>query len=94
MKQINWNTTLEEDQLIGKIVDRALKSFTELNYGGSRMDLNMDITATHCNGTPLDLEKFLQFDEFNFAHDLFGIINNINRETGELDNCFLPRCSK
>jgi hypothetical protein len=58
------------------------------------MDLNMDVTATHCNGTPLDLEKLLAFDEFNVAHDIYGIMDCIDRNTGKLTSGFLPRCAK
>jgi hypothetical protein len=54
----------------------------------------MDITATHLNGTPLDLDKFLKFDSPDFGHDIYGIMRFIDRNTGKLTNGFLPRCSK
>lgn len=53
----------------------------------------MDITATHLNGCPLQLQKFLDADDFNFAHDLVGIVNHMDRSTGQLIRCFLPRCA-
>ena len=53
----------------------------------------MDITATHLNGTKLDLQKFVDFDDFNFCHDVVGIMDHVDRNTGKLNNCFLPRCS-
>lgn len=90
MKQINWSATGEEIDLISKIANRAVKNF----HIQDKMNLTMDISATHLNGTPLDLQKFLDFDDSNFMHDIYGIMDNINRRTGELDNCFLPRCSK
>jgi hypothetical protein len=92
MKTINWKTTKDEVNLIIQIVKRA-KSQLKLDNSDLR-NIEMDISATHCNGTPLDLEKLLSFDEFNFAHDIYGIMDNIDRSTGELRNCFLPRCSK
>jgi len=93
MKAINWNTTQEEDHLIELIVERA---FHELNLSGiiDETSLSMDLTATHLNGTPLDFNKLLSFDDFSFGHDVYGISSNLDRNTGELDNCFLPRCSK
>jgi hypothetical protein len=57
------------------------------------MKLCMDIDATHCNGTPLKLEELLKADDANFAHDVFGIIRHIDRTTGKLTMCFLPRYS-
>jgi len=94
MEEINFDTTKEEDVVILKIVKRAFKEPTLEILGEERQNLFMDLTATHCNGTPLDFEKLLGFDEFNFAHDIYGIIDSINRTTGKLENCFLPRCAK
>ncbi|KKK55056.1 hypothetical protein LCGC14_3078450, partial [marine sediment metagenome] len=39
----------------------------------------------------LDLARFLEGPDFDFAHDVWGIRNHLNRETGQLENCFLPR---
>lgn len=60
----------------------------------SLLDAQMDVTACHCNGTKLDLEKLLKFPDFDFLHDMAGIRNCIDRETGKLTNCFLPRCAR
>jgi hypothetical protein len=87
---INFNATKEETALIVKILERAEK---EENNNIIHMDSMMDIEACHSNGTPLNLQKFLDFDDFNFNHDFYGIRNHINRNTGKLENCFLPRCS-
>lgn len=86
---IRFNATKEELQLILKIVQRAEKKDIPMNH----MDSMMDIEACHCNGTQLDLNKFLNFDDFDFKHDFFGIRRHIDRTTGKLTNCFLPRCS-
>lgn len=48
----------------------------------------------HSNGNPLDLAALLSFKPQDFTHDVIGISLNINRETGQLQNCFLPRCAK
>lgn len=94
---INWNTTKEEDAIIFKIAERAEKELynsekDNLNY--NRMDTVMDLTAVHKNDIELDFEKLLNFDEFNFAHDIYGIETYLNRSIGKLEHCFLPRCSK
>ena len=57
------------------------------------MDCDMDITACHANGNPLRLAELLSADDFNFCHDVLGIRRHINRETGQLENCFVPRFS-
>jgi hypothetical protein len=59
----------------------------------SLLDWQMDVTACHLNGTKLDLEQLLAFDDFNFCHDVFGIARHLDRSTGALQNCFLPRCA-
>lgn len=87
---INWETTKEDAGLIEKISDRFLQKFPE----HSKIDLMMDITATCNNGCPLDLEKLLSADDFNFFHDVSGIVRHINRDNGRLGRGFLPRYCK
>lgn len=91
---INWKTTKEENKMINKIVDRFF-TFEELkNSNIPRTVVMMDLTACHLNGCPLKLEELLNADDFNFIHDVFGIGDNIDRDTGKLKNHFLPRFSK
>lgn len=47
-------------------------------YSGERMTLLMDLESAD-NVFNLRLEDMLKADDFNFAHDVVGIINNINR---------------
>lgn len=47
-------------------------------YNGERSTLLMDIESAD-NAFNLRLEDFLNADDFNFAHDITGIVNNINR---------------
>lgn len=84
---ISWKTTKREQELIGEIVQRA---YTACRIR-DKTTLMMDLTATHANGTPLDLEGLLAADSFNFSHDILGIHRHINRETGKLEDCFRPR---
>jgi len=91
MSQINWDCPKDEIPLIVEICKRAMK---ELTIEDEWIDLSMDITACHLNGTKLDLQKLLNADKFNFAHDVQGIRSHINRSTGKIMDCFLPRCSK
>lgn len=88
---VKFEATKEENLLIFKIVDRAEENGMIAN---GRLSLIMDLESVHCNDIPLDFGKLLVFDAFDFAHDICGIHNNIDRSTGKLDNCFVPRCAK
>lgn len=94
MAQISFTTTPEEDKLICAIVDRAERMCAANGIHFVRLTLIMDLSATHANGCPLDFAKLLAADDFNFGHDVSGIMRNIDRLTGKLGNCFVPRCAK
>lgn len=91
MKEINWNLSLEEEKLVGQIANRAIKKVRSIYPKFSKMDLIMDITATHNENDKLRLEEWLNADDSNFYHDIFGIMRHMNRETGQLENFFEPR---
>lgn len=64
-------------------------------YNGERMTFLMDLESA--DGVfNLRLEELLNADDFNFAHDIVGIVNNINRsEFPSKDfGLFVPRFSK
>lgn len=86
---ITFNVTKEDARLIMDIVNRVrdLAIAPGIDYLG----LEMDVTACHANGCPLKLAELLGAKEFDFLHDIGGIHRHINRETGKLENCFLPR---
>lgn len=88
MTAINFKASKHDADTIEAIVLRAENLRETINgQETDRLSLTMDLTATHLNGTPLRLAA----DDFNFAHDVFGIERHINRRTGKLQNCFLPR---
>lgn len=58
-------------------------------YNGERFTLLMDLEHAD-NAFNLRLEDLLNADNFNFAHDVVGIVNNINRETKDF-GLFVPR---
>lgn len=55
-----------------------------------RMSLIMDIQNAH-EQFNMKLNEWLKADDLDFSHDIVGIQQNINRETKEVENCFLPR---
>ena len=63
-------------------------------YNGERMTLLMDLESAD-NVFNLRLENLLNADAFNFAHDIVGIMNNINRSEFPAKDfgLFVPRFS-
>lgn len=85
---MNFGTNIKA---AAKIADRADATFIR-NIGG-RMSFIMDLCAADGeNGNrAIDLDALAVADDFNFAHDAYGISANMDRETGKLMNGFLPR---
>lgn len=79
-------TKKEEFITISEIAKRA----KALGHPDDLLTINMDIDAVH-REIGLKLNELLKADDFNFAHDVFGIRRHINRRTAKLENCFLPR---
>lgn len=71
-----------------KVVDRADKLGI---MQGDRMTLSIDLDNAD-KAFSMNWDLLLEADDFEFTHDIIGIQNNINRETGEFENCFVPRC--
>lgn len=98
--EVSFEVSREDAALIQRIVERGRRMIRDdpevSEVWGERgaVDWTLDVTATHANGCTLDLQKFLDFDDFNFAHDFFGIANCIDRRTGKMTRCFLPRCAR
>ena len=84
----------KDEDTINMIVDRAENMYQELNnIGINAATIMMDITAAHCNGCPLDLVGLFAADNRDFFHDIHGIMKHIDRRTGKLTDCFIPRHS-
>lgn len=88
---MNFDVSREDLNLIQLILDRE-STFDVIP--GDRSSNEMDYCALQAQGADLDLQKMLDFDDTNFAHDAYGIHANIDRTTGKLGNLFLPRCSR
>ena len=88
-----WDKCSKEDaKIIHKIGVRAKKDLATFKKR-DLIDIEMDVMATHIT-LKLRLGDFLKADKFNFAHDIVGITNCIDRNTGKMANCFLPRFSR
>jgi hypothetical protein len=86
-KQINFNANPADRDTIHAIAARVAKIWPQYDVMTARMDL----TACHLNGCPMDLDRLLAADDFNLAHDMFGINRHLDRRTGQLTGHFLPR---
>lgn len=91
-RMIDWSKiTPRESTVIGQIVRRAMEH-PEIAKHTCPHDLQMDISAAHLD-IPLKLEELLEIDDGNFFHDVAGIMRHLNRMTGKLEDCFVPRLS-
>lgn len=79
-----------EKTLVRAIVDRADEMYRENGPPRDKIQIEMDVHCVHTR-VGLRLEELLRADDFNFSHDIGGIERHLNRETGELEDHFLPR---
>lgn len=94
MSAVSFAVSPGDYRLIEQIAERATRLHIRFGIGGPAwrlQDAQMDITAVHANGTPLRLCDLLLADDANFGHDVFGIRRYLNRNTGQLTSCFVPR---
>ncbi len=95
MASINWHLGPRNRAYVDKIVDRAWELCIKHDYPvGEKINLQMDLTACHNHGCRLNLAKLAKAPDFDFLHDILGIGRHINRQTGALEDCFLPRCAR
>ena len=91
--------TREEFEQIDRVVDRAVALQATLMVPEDCMDLEerrtlrMDLCAVG-GSCPMDWDRLIEADDSNFAHDVFGIRRHMDRTTGQLGGCFLPRFAK
>jgi hypothetical protein len=83
-------TQLEFDS-IDRIANRAVHMFPGRR---EHEDIKMDLTACVLGGCELRLEELEVADDLNFAHDLVGIERHLNRQTFQLEDCFVPRFAR
>lgn len=94
---LNWSVSKEDFELIEKITQRAVEFLNRVGRTDiTKRDLIMDLTAAHANGSPLALGELLTASNQDFTHDVFGIVNHLDRRTGALTEggIFNPRYRK
>lgn len=92
---VNLNCSKEESRLAAAIANRAvavLRRHGERIPRGMSIDTQMDIIAVHLNDCSLRLPELAKSsDDFNLLHDVLGIRKHLDRATGKLGDCFVPR---
>lgn len=90
-----FTTTPQEFDLIEQVCARYATLALEHGFKpyDDHMSRVMDLSAVHSNGNPMDFEKLLAAPEFDFMHDIDGIMRHLDRNTGTLQDFFSPRCS-
>lgn len=96
MTEINWTVDENTQTLINQCVDRYASIL--LNLRREKLDklvTSMDLVACHNHIVAMDFAALLKADQFNFLHDMGGIVGRITRadraEDLKLRDCFLPR---
>jgi len=86
-----WGSAPKSDlRLIHKIAGRACED-KRLEW----MSLAMDLEVCHVKHFPLRLKEMLTTkDKFSFFHDIYMIVNSINRRTFGWETLGVPRFSK
>jgi len=83
---VNWGANEAERLLFAEIAKNVCDDL--------RLDvlsIMMALEACHCNGCPLDLEGLKAAGKADAIHDVAGIVVNVNRNEGHLENHFVPR---
>lgn len=80
--------TNEEDQVVCVILARIENLFPEAHV--NRLHMYMDLATAH-HTCPLMLKELAEAEDQDFAHDIAGIHRHLNRQTGQLEDCFVPR---
>jgi len=92
--EVNFKVSRADADRIKKICQRGWAvDWLRASYADF-VSMRMDVTAVHCNGNPLRHADLLAADDFNFLHDMSGICNCLDRNTGKLTRNFRPRFSR
>lgn len=83
--------------IIKQIAERYINICRDQGIGSTpeRQDIEMTVSAVFATGqVELDLDKLFKSSDFDFVHDVSGMLAYIDRATGRLGRCFLPRAAR
>ena len=89
---MSTNVSRYEMSVLEEIAQRACDMAHDAGHEYEKMTALMDIESAHTQ-IPMHLDKLRDADDFNFAHDVFGIRGHMDRTEypGKLTGCFVPR---
>lgn len=88
---VSFKVTKRESQLIRKIMRRFRMVMEDSGEIFPWIEYEMSLTACHANGTPIKLVELSLASDFDVMHDVCGIHRHIDKATGEIRDCFVPR---
>jgi len=75
-----------------KVLDRAMTLIQsdKVDFG---VDIPQPVVLMDLMNANVDYDRLVDFPDYDFAHDIIGIISNMNRNAmpPRLENCFVPR---
>ena len=87
MSELNFDLEPTDRKHATEIAQRAAKLLPGLDV----LSTVMDLSAVHNHAFKLNFELMAKADNHNLVHDIAGIKRHLNRETGKLGDCFIPR---
>jgi hypothetical protein len=88
---LNFHLTQDDMPLVLAIARSASNLARSAGQEIPPMEFLMDLATTHNHACPLDFAAMAKGNPADVAHDVFGIRRHLDRETGLLTDCFLPR---
>ena len=78
-----------------KVLNRAMTLIQsdKVDFG---VEIPQSVVLMDLMAANVDYDRLADFPDYDFAHDIIGIISNMNRNAmpPRLENCFTPRSSK
>ena len=93
-RHVSFDVSEEDRALIADIVERAVAEGLVEDAPDAREWLRLDLSTCKAQGCDIDFARLLGFGPFSFSHDIQGIINTLDRDTGRLMWCFIPRSAR
>lgn len=92
-------TTRFEFEMFAELADEALKLYANYAIGDDKLTVVMDLDNAH-KDCPMRLDWLLAWSKSDddqrhadWVHDMVGIRTHMDRSTGKLMDCFVPRCA-
>lgn len=89
-----WTLEPKDENIIAQIIERAVSIAKSNSALFDSMQVEMSLVACHKHCVPLDLEGLLNAEEPLFFLELTLINWNLNKETFQFEDGFVPHFAK